>query len=95
MKEDETEQRNAPQLLEDEKEEETPLRHLAESVEDVKPDVKTKSKKKMLPELERKEHVIEQVKCHDSGKLMTAKQLKYSHPRYCKAKQDNDNIIEN
>ena len=61
-------------------------------VEEAKPKGK---KKGPLPELERKAHVIEKVICPDCNRSMTAKQLKYSHPRYCKAKQDNDNIIEN
>ena len=53
------------------------------TVEEVEPSPKTKSKSNKMLDMPTTTKVLEQVSCQACGKCMSAKNLRYSHGRYC------------
>ena len=53
------------------------------AVEEVEPSPKTKSKSNKMLDMPTTTKVLEQVSCQACGKCMSAKNLRYSHGRYC------------
>ncbi len=50
----------------------------------------TKPTKRILPEMQTTEKVLQQVECQACGRKMSAKVLKYSHARYCSARDPEE-----
>jgi hypothetical protein len=61
-----------------------------EATEEPEEMVATKPAKRMLPEMAVTEKVLQQVECQACGRKMSAKVLKYSHARYCSARDPEE-----
>jgi hypothetical protein len=69
---------------------ETPEPAIEEDNEVQEDMITTKPSKRILPEMAVTEKVLQQVECQACGRKMSAKVLKYSHSRYCSARETQE-----
>ena len=81
--EEEATQPNEQEQEEASEHDNTPKEPKASAVEEVEPSPKTKSKSNKMLDMPTTTKVLEQVSCQACGKCMSAKNLRYSHGRYC------------
>ena len=81
--EEEATQPNEQEQEESSEHDNTPEEPEVSAVEEVEPSPKTKSKSNKMLDMPTTTKVLEQVSCQACGKCMSAKNLRYSHGRYC------------